>query len=136
MEAPETYTLTSYGSADEFLMEMLKLGKPLDVSLVGVFDEEGRGSRRDIDLPLHKDGVYSEELAKKQGGLYIANEDIDLVGLYCIRDGSQPCFTLVEDDEVQLHRGDGLILNNRNVRHGRRGPVGERLLLRVWVKKN
>lgn len=24
-----------------------------EVSLVGCFDEQGRGSRRDIDLPLH-----------------------------------------------------------------------------------
>lgn len=135
---PTTWSLTQFGSADEFLVEMIGMGKPLEISLVGNFDIEGRGSRRDIDLPMHKDGQYSEELAKQQGGFYIAKEDIDYVGLYCIREGSEPCFTLVDAGEgevaIDLRRGEALILDNNKVSHGRRGPVGERLLIRAWIK--
>ena len=123
------------GPLEEFLLGMLSLGKPLEMSLVGVFDHEGRGSRRDIDLPLHRDGEYSQALAEKQGGLYVENSSIDIVGMYCLRAGSEPCWTLVDDAEVNLQRGQALIFDNKRVLHGRRGPVGDRLLLRVWVQR-
>ncbi len=127
-------------SADEFLLGMLSLGAPLDASLVGAFDDPaatGRGSRRDVDLPLHRDGVRSEALAAIQGGVYVERPGVDVVGLYCLREGDAPCFTTLSCDdalaEVCLKRGEALILDNNRVSHGRRGPVGSRVLLRVWV---
>ena len=49
------YKIIENTTADDFLLEMLRLGKPIECSLVGVFDEGSgkRGSRREIDLPLH-----------------------------------------------------------------------------------
>jgi len=26
-------------------------------------------------------------------------------------------------------------MNNKNIRHARKGPVGDRLLLRIWIEK-
>jgi|SRR5436309_12106554 len=122
---------------EEFILIMLTLGEPLEISLVGNFDKTRRGSRRDIELPLHRDGQYSEELAKAQGGFYIENKNIDIVGLYCIRnDPLVKCITLVGDAEVELQKGQALIFNNKKVLHGRKGQVGERLLLRFWIKKH
>lgn len=116
----------------EFVEEMLVLGKPLETSLVGVFDVEGRGSRRDIELPMHRDGEYSGA----HGGSINA-EAIKYVGLYCLREGNEPCLTLVHyhgsEHEIDLKRSDALILDNNRVTHGRRGVVGARLLIRMWV---
>jgi len=107
---------------------MLKLGKPIETSLVGAFDKQGRGSRRDIDLPLHRDGDYS--IAKA------IEHSIDWVGLYCIREGE--AMTLIEDGyevkEINLKKGQAIIFDNRICRHGRKGRVGDRLLLRVWIE--
>lgn len=116
-------------TADNFILEMLKLGKPIETSLVGVFDNEGRGSRRDIDLPFHRDGDYSKEIASKNS--------IDYVGLYCIKGGESKTLLEVEGKEVELtlKQGQAIIMNNKNIRHARKGPVGDRLLLRIWIEK-
>jgi len=122
------YRLISNITADNFLLEMLKLGKPIETSLVGAFDKQGRGSRRDIDLPLHRDGDYSVATA--------IQHSIDWVGLYCIKSGEAT--TLIEDNgelrEFNLQEGQAIILDNKLCRHGRRGKVGDRLLLRVWIE--
>ena len=116
-------------TADNFILEMLKLGKPIETSLVGVFDNEGRGSRRDVDLPFHRDGDYSKEIASKHS--------IDYVGLYCIKGGESKTLLEVEGKEVELtlKQGEAIIMNNKNIRHARKGPVGDRLLLRIWIEK-
>ena len=116
-------------TADNFILEMLKLGKPIETSLVGVFDNEGRGSRRDVDLPFHRDGDYSKEIASKHS--------IDYVGLYCIKGGESKTLLEVEGKEVELtlKQGQAIIMNNKNIRHARKGPVGDRLLLRIWIEK-
>ena len=116
-------------TADNFILEMLKLGKPIETSLVGVFDNEGRGSRRDIDLPFHRDGDYSKEIASKHS--------IDYVGLYCVKGGESKTLLEVEGKEVELtlKQGQAIIMNNKNIRHARKGPVGDRLLLRIWIEK-
>lgn len=116
-------------TADNFILEMLKLGKPIETSLVGVFDNEGRGSRRDVDLPFHRDGDYSKEIASKHS--------IDYVGLYCVKGGESKTLLEVEGKEVELtlKQGQAIIMNNKNIRHARKGPVGDRLLLRIWIEK-
>jgi hypothetical protein len=116
-------------TADNFILEMLKLGKPIETSLVGVFDSEGRGSRRDVDLPFHRDGDYSKEVASKHS--------IDYVGLYCIKGGESKTLLEVEGKEIELtlKEGQAIIINNKNIRHARKGPVGDRLLLRIWIEE-
>ena len=116
-------------TADNFILEMLKLGKPIETSLVGVFDSEGRGSRRDVDLPFHRDGDYSKEIAAKHS--------IDYVGLYCIKGGESKTLLEVEGKEIELtlKEGQAIIINNKNIRHARKGPVGDRLLLRIWIEE-
>mgnify|MGYP003339623009 FL=1 len=123
------YLLYENTTADNFILEMLKLGKPIETSLVGVFDSEGRGSRRDVDLPFHRDGDYSKDIAAKHS--------IDYVGLYCIKGGESKTILEVEGKEVELtlKEGQAIIMNNKNIRHARKGPVGDRLLLRVWIEK-
>lgn len=130
---PDPYYVVSDCSLEQFILGMLSLGKPMELSLVGVFDQEGRGSRRELDLPLHRDGEYSQALADAQGGTYVERPGIDIVGLYCIRSGSGQCLTLVDDAEIELQSRQALVFDNHKVLHGRRGPVGERLLLRMWV---
>ena len=116
-------------TADNFILEMLKLGKPIETSLVGVFDSEGRGSRRDVDLPFHRDGDYSKEIAAKHS--------IDYVGLYCIKGGESKTLLEVEGKEIELtlKEGQAIIINNKNIRHARKGSVGDRLLLRIWIEE-
>lgn len=126
---PESYIFLPNTTADNFILEMLKLGKPVETSLVGVFESEGRGSKRDIELPFHRDGDYSKDLASKF--------NIDYVGLYCIKGGESK--TLIETpegrvDELVLQEGQGVIMNNKTCRHARQGKVGDRLLLRVWIE--
>jgi len=115
-------------TADSFILKMLEFGTPLETSIVGVFDDRGRGSRRDIPLPMHRDGDYSTDYKDK----------IDVVGLYCIREGTAS--TLVEyNDEitaVTLKNGQALIFDNKVCRHAREGSVGDRLLMRLWISKN
>ena len=116
-------------TADKFILKMLKLGKPIETSLVGVFDSEGRGSRRDVDLPFHRDGDYSKDIAAKHS--------IDYVGLYCIRSGESKTLLEVDGQEIELtlKEGQAIIMNNRNIRHARKGAVGDRLLLRIWIEE-
>ena len=116
-------------TADNFILEMLKLGKPIETSLVGAFDSEGRGSRRDVDLPFHRDGDYSKEVASKHS--------IDYVGLYCIKGGESKTLLEVEGKEIELtlKEGQAIIINNKNIRHARKGSVGDRLLLRIWIEE-
>jgi hypothetical protein len=126
----EHYEFYENITADDFIQEMLKLGKPIETSLVGVFETEGRGSKRDIDLPFHRDGDYSKDIAAKHS--------IDYVGLYCIEGGESK--TLVELDKDNIHefcfkKGNAIIMNNKNVRHAREGKVDKRLLLRVWIEE-
>ena len=115
-------------TADSFILKMLEFGTPLETSIVGVFDDSGRGSRRDIPLPMHRDGDYSTDYKDK----------IDIVGLYCIREGTAS--TLVEHNDeitaVTLKNGQALIFDNKVCRHAREGSVGDRLLMRLWISKN
>lgn len=116
-------------TADEFLLRMLEYGIPIETSLVGVFGEKGRGSRREIPLPFHRDGDYSIDISAKHS--------IDVVGLYCIRDGD--AITVIKHREdtypIILKRGQGIIFENQEVLHAREGKVGNRILLRVWVER-
>jgi len=127
----ETFEFISETTADQFILDMLKLGKPIETSLVGVFESEGRGSKRDIELPFHRDGDYSKEIAAKHS--------IDYVGLYCIKGGNAETVIKVdgsdEEHSIVLQTGQGVIMNNKNVTHARKGTVGDRLLLRVWIEK-
>ncbi len=138
---------TWQGSLSNFLLALLEIGVPIETSLVGAFDKEeiGRGSRRDVDLPLHRDGVYSQALADVQGGFYVEKPGVDLVALYCLRGSTKGrCETILlldgyRDDlsiPIELKEGEGLVFDNNKVLHGRHGPVGERILMRVWLKKN
>lgn len=130
-------------SCDDFLLEMLSLGKPIETSLVGVFETGSkiRGSLKETELPLHRDGEYSAMLAEAQGGTYVEREGINYVGIYCFRDDIPDCFTILEHlyegelvtHKIQLVKGEALIFDNRIVRHGRTGLVGKRLCLRVWI---
>lgn len=125
------YSVIDCLSADNFILKMLSLGKPIEVSLVGSFEEGSgiRGSRRDVELPLHRDGDYSKDIASKNS--------IDWVGLYCLREGD--AVTLIESNneiiEVKLKKGQAVIFDNKLCRHGRVGKVGNRVLLRVWIEK-
>lgn len=129
MRIPNPWYLTDGLSLEEFITGMLELGSPVEVTLVGVFDKEGRGSRRDIEMNPHHDGDYSN------------TDRPDYVGLYCVREGEFECVTEIYDpvvrektDEVELKKGEAFIFDNTRIAHARRGKVGSRLLLRVWVK--
>jgi hypothetical protein len=123
---------TLSGTLEEFIHEMLSYGRPIELSLVGNFDPEGRGSRRDINLDWHRDGDYSKETANKYS--------IDIVGLYCLIPGET--ITMIKDPqyenlmEVCLKKGQSIIFDNKRCVHARKGPVGDRLLVRMWVEKN
>lgn len=122
-------------TCNEFITHMLTLGKPTEVSLVGVFDEEGRGSRRDVDLPYHRDGEYSAKVAKKNNQEF--DKKVDIVGLYCIKSGESK--TLIKHNEkvseIILKENQGIIFDNQKCLHSRTGPVGDRILLRLWIEK-
>jgi len=113
--------------ASQFILESISYGRPVEVSLVGAFDTEGRGSRRDIELPLHRDGDYST----------VYKDKIDYVCLFCVRSGDAT--TLIDDGstvhELNLSENQGVIIDNRACRHGRKGTVGDRILLRLWIEK-
>jgi hypothetical protein len=114
-------------TADTFILKMLEFGTPIETSVVGVFDDSGRGSRRDIPLPMHRDGDYSTDYKGK----------VDIVGLYCIREGTAK--TLIECKgeitEVVLKTGQAIIFDNKTCRHAREGSIGDRLLMRLWISK-
>ncbi len=120
------WTIIDNVSAEEFILLMLKFGKPLQTSLVGNFDIKGRGSRRDIDLPFHRDGDYSHVDGK-----------IDIVGLYCIKEGTTQTF-IKHDSHTEnfcLKKRQMLIFDNNTCLHARKGSIKDRLLLRIWIEK-
>lgn len=113
--------------------------------MVGSFaeadDSTVRTAHRDVDLPLHRDGIYTKALADMQGGMYVEKPNVDVIGMYCLRDNGDQCYTTISEDgqnviaEVNLRTGEALIMDNR-LWHGRRGPVGKRLLIRFWTTRN
>lgn len=135
-------------SIEEFLIGMSGLGTPQEIQMVGSFakaeDETVRTAHRDVDLPMHRDGIYTKAIADMQQGKYVEKPNVDIIGMYCVRESGrnhdQPCTTLVSEDgvkvdaEVTLSAGQCLIMDNRWW-HGRRGPVGNRLLIRFWLTK-
>lgn len=133
-------------TADEFLIGMSSLGMYQDLNLVGAFaadpdDPTVRTAHRDTDLPYHRDGIYTEAIAAMQGGMYIEKPNVDVVGMYCLRTNDAPCHTILSADretvdaEIDLQAGQALVWDNR-LWHGRRGPVGKRLLVRFWTTVN
>lgn len=152
------------GTAEEFLIAMALIGKYQDINLVGSFadpdDQTARTAHRDKDLPWHRDGIESQAIKDMQGGKYIEKPNVDVVGMFCLRDNRRPgthndphdtrtpCYTILAeaapdadpyDDsqfetvaEVDLRPGQALIWDNR-LWHGRRGPVGSRMLIRFWT---
>lgn len=132
-------------SVEDFLVGMCDMGTSQEVSMVGGFadpsDEKVRTAHRDIDLPFHRDGIYTQSIADLQGGMYVERPNVDIVGMYCIRDNDgQSCYTILSEDEagtkivgeVDLRAGQALIWRN-TLWHGRRGAVGKRILIRFWV---
>lgn len=150
---PDPYYVVNGSTVDEFVRGMLALGQVLETSVIGVFDDHKRGSRRDIELPLHKDGQYSKKLAEAQGGEVVTFDFIDIVGIHCFRAGKSRCVTTIglarrleggafgdevegELVELELGQGDSLIFDNYRCLHGRRGAVGEREALRMWLRND
>ena len=131
-------------SVEEFLIGMSSLGTPQEIQMVGSFSEAEdtavRTAHRDTDLPFHRDGIYAKALADMQNGSYVEKPNVDIVGLYCVRDNDEPCYTTISEDgvteiaAVNLRAGEALIMDNR-LWHGRRGPVGKRLLIRFWTTR-
>lgn len=131
---------------EEFLVGMSSLGTPQEIQMVGTFakadDVSVRTAHRDVDLPLHRDGIYTKALADMQQGKYVERPTVDIIGMYCVRTNENlPCYTTVSEDgqtvvaEVDLKTGEALIMDNRWW-HGRHGAVGKRLLIRFWVTKS
>lgn len=136
------WNLMQFNNADEFLKYIITLGKPSEVSIVGAYSKQGRGSTQDMDLPLHFDGDYSARKAAEKGLPF--EKKIDIVALYCIK-ANLDTITSLEWVEVEnkttssidlnLKEGQALIIDNKLCKHGRKGSVGDRLLLRVWIEK-
>jgi hypothetical protein len=130
---------------EDFLIGMTSLGTPQEIQMVGSFaragDETVRTAHRDVDLPFHRDGIYTQAIADMQGGRYVEKPNVDIIGMYCVRANDAPCFTTISDDgiheiaAVDLKAGQALIMDNR-LWHGRRGAVGRRLLIRFWVTRS
>lgn len=151
-------------TAESFLIEMASIGKYQDINLVGSFEEPDdqtkRTAHRDKDLPWHRDGISSRAIADMQGGMYIEKPNVDVVGMFCLRDNRGPsdaafpegvhfpCYTVLAeaapdadpyDDsqfkivtEVDLRPGQALVWDNR-LWHRRHGAVGKRMLIRFWT---
>lgn len=130
---------------EDFICGMATLGTPQEIQLVGSFakgdDTTVRTAHRDVDLPLHRDGIYTRAIADMQQGKYVERPNVDIIGMYCVRtNDGKPCYTTISEDgvkvaaEVDLGAGECLIMDNRWW-HGRRGAVGKRLLIRFWVTK-
>lgn len=127
---------------EEFLIGMSALGTPQEIQMVGSFaradDTTVRTAHRDVNLPFHRDGIYTEAIADMQDGKYVARPNVDIIGMYCVRANDEPCYTLVSEDgktiaaEVNLKAGEALVMDNRWW-HARRGAVGTRLLIRFWI---
>lgn len=150
-------------ASEDFLIGMSDIGTPQQMSMVGSFaanpdDPTVRTAHRDKDLPWHRDGIRSEAIADMQGGNYIEAPNVDIVGMYCLRDnqvihhgverGHEPCYTVLAEAapdadpydnsqfkvvaEVDLYPGQALVWDNR-LWHRRHGAVGTRLLVRFWT---
>lgn len=135
------WTVVRGFSLSEFILAMLdNFGELLETLLVGAFKEEGRGAQRHMILDMHQDGIRSPALERRQGSTYVENPDVDVVGMYCIRENPE-CVTLIQSldtgviDEVVLRSGEALLFDNRRVNHGRVGPVGARVLFRMWMSR-
>jgi hypothetical protein len=130
------WELLNFPNADEFLKYVITLGKPTEITLVGAFGKEGRGSTQDMDLPLHYDGDYSARKAAEKGLTF--DKKIDILALYCIKSGDTVTNLEWNDNRASiiLKEGQSLIVDNRICKHGRTGAVGDRLLLRVWIERN
>lgn len=131
------WELLNFPNADEFLKYVITLGKPTEITLVGAFGKEGRGSTQDMDLPLHFDGDYSARKAAQKGLTF--DKKIDILALYCIKPNSDTVTNLEWNGNLAsiiLTEGQALIVDNHICKHGRTGTVGDRLLLRVWIEKN
>ena len=130
------WELLNFHNADEFLKYVITLGKPTEITLVGAFGKEGRGSTQDMDLPLHFDGDYSARKAAEKGLTF--DKKIDILALYCIKSGDTVTNLEWDDNRgcIILKEGQALIVDNRLCKHGRTGGVGDRLLLRVWIERN
>lgn len=134
-------------SIEEFLIGMSALGTPQEIQMVGAFkpahDASVRTAHRDVDLPLHRDGIYTKAIADMQRGTYVEKPNVDIIGMYCVRENghADECLTTVSEDgeteiaAVALKAGEALVMDNR-LWHGRRGPVGDRLLIRFWTTLN
>lgn len=113
--------------AEDFILKMLEYGPPIQTSIVGSFDTEGRGSRRDIPLPLHRDGDYSTEYKGK----------ISWIGLFCLKAGGTAQTLILDNNnnlsKIKLENNQAIIINNKQCMHGRNGTVKNRLLLRIWI---
>ena len=114
-------------SIENFILKMLNYGPPIETSIVGAFTNTGRGSKRDIPLPLHKDGDYSTKYKNK----------IKYVGLFCLVENLDTRTLILDSNknlsEIRLKKHQAIIIDNEFCLHGRKGPVGNRLLLRMWV---
>lgn len=132
-------------SVEDFLVGMSGLGTPQEIQMVGTFSDDPddpnvRTAHRDTDLPPHRDGIYTQAIADMQGGNYVERPNVDIVGMYCVRDNDAPCYTVFYEDEagtqevtrLDLRAGQAVVWDNR-LWHGRKGPVGKRLLIRFWV---
>ena len=130
MELGSYYKIYENLTAEQFIFESLKFGKPVFTSLIGVFDTKGLGHRREMELDYHKDGDYSPEIT--------AEYNIDYVSMYCLRDGEVTTMFKFDDGssaEFVLKKGQAIIFDNQRCKHARKGKVGDRLLLRLWIEK-
>src|SRR5947209_4708473 len=84
-------------SIEEFMVGMSGLGTPQEIQMVGSFadkdDHSVRTAHRDVDLPLHRDGVYTKAIADIQQGKYVEKPNVDIIGMYCVRANDVPCYT-------------------------------------------
>jgi hypothetical protein len=130
MELNSYYKIYNDIKLEDFIVEALKFGKPIFTSIVGVFDTKGLGHRRDIELPFHRDGDYSPEIT--------AEHSIDYVAMHCIRDGEVTTMFEFDDGstaEFVFKKDQAIIFDNQRCKHARKGKVGDRLLLRIWIEK-
>lgn len=131
MKFPDPYYVRDDMSLEEFIVGMLSLGKPVETLLVGDFFEGGIGANTGMEIQFHKDGQWSSHL--DSGSL----QNVDLVGFYCIIPGEVVTTLSIDATKevvpIKLEKGQALVLDNRKVRHSRKGIVGDRLLFRIWL---
>jgi len=125
---------------NDFIFEMLKLGNPLETSLVGVFKNTGRGSSTSMELDWHQDGAYSKRKAEENGQSF----DLwpDYIGLYCLKESLQTVTSIKNLDltiqkDLILTNNSCLILDNNKFLHKRNSVIDfDRLLFRIWIRKH